>query len=258
MDGNNSKAPAGHDEGPVWVEEWVPLASIQKLEVLQVRHRLDAGAVKRYRDMTRAGQVPPPIKVGRVEGCGLYLVDGWHRMEAGAIQTREEFGYGGTTVFALVAPLTEKAALWEAARANGAHGVPLKQAEHRNVFRAFIKAGQHRKGRGAMMSYREIGACLGKGPSTLQRWMRADFRKLADRMGGVDHGNGQAEALRVDVPSFAETQRDEAIRAAKATAAGLEAMTPTGRREVVAELRRTIAIAARLGVEHPVIDPPEF
>lgn len=69
---------------PAWREEWVALGDIVMHQPLQVRARLDVQAVKRYRAMTMAGRVPPPIRLG-LRGGVYYLVDGWHRIEADAL-----------------------------------------------------------------------------------------------------------------------------------------------------------------------------
>jgi hypothetical protein len=172
--------------GPEWAEQYVPLAAIIKHRPFQIRKRLDAGAVRRYREMARAGRVAPPIKVGLIRGAH-YLLDGWHRMEAGALTT------AGDDVLALVATMTDREARWIAADANTGHGVPLKASEMRGLLGAFIKAGQHKKAHGALMSYREMGEALGKPHTTIRNWVAKDFPKLfrslqADGMGNPSPG----------------------------------------------------------------------
>lgn len=70
-----------------WREEWVRLDTIIQHSPLQVRNKLDNKAVRQYHDWTKAGREPPPIRLGLVNGR-VYLVDGWHRMAAGALVTR--------------------------------------------------------------------------------------------------------------------------------------------------------------------------
>ena len=170
-----------------WDEQFVPLAAIIKHQPFQVRKALDKAAVRRYGEMTRAGKVAPPIKVALIRGSH-YLLDGWHRMAAGALTT------AGDDVLALVASMTDKQAMWEAANANTAHGVPLKAAEIRGLFRAFIRSGQHRKAKGKPMSYREMQAALGKPHTTLRNWVRADFPKLFECRKGLESRLGQARS----------------------------------------------------------------
>lgn len=175
---------ASHAHGePQWAEKYVPLGTIIKHKPFQIRKRLDAGAIRRYREMTTAGMVAPPIKVALIRGRH-YLLDGWHRMEAGALTT------AGDDVWALVAPMTDKQARWVAADANTGHGVPLKAGEIRGLFGAFIKSGRNKKADGTLMSYRELGAALGKPHTTIRNWVERDFPVLfrslaADGIGNV-------------------------------------------------------------------------
>lgn len=160
-----SSAPSSA-ANPEWSEEWVPLPAIIKHAPWQVRVKLDDRAVRRYAEMTRAGNEPPPIKVGRVKGR-RYLVDGWHRMEAGALQISSSID-DDETVKALVADLTQAQAIWEAARANLGHGVQYKSKDLHGVFKAFIKSKQHVKPGGGIMSYREIAPIIGKPHTTIR------------------------------------------------------------------------------------------
>lgn len=236
-----------------WSEESVPLKDLIQHGPLQVRHKLDKAAVKRYSDMTKAGSAPPPIKVGKV-GDKLYLVDGWHRLEAGAV----EQGLGFGTVTARVKVMTEDEVRWEAAKANLGHGVPLKTRDYRNVFRAFIRAKQHHKGRGRFMSYREMAAALGVGVvhTTLHNWTQKDFPSLAKALGGGQEGN-QASG---PPPLVGLTLEEEHIREAHkaleqlskhATSFG----SPSERWKLLAGLRATAAALEAAGVEEPEQEP---
>ena len=193
---------------PMWVEEWVPLGSVIKHDPLQVRNRLDAGAVVRYRSMTEAGREPPPIKVGRV-GALLYLVDGWHRMEAGALRTSHSFA-NGAEVLALVADMSVDEVRWESAKANMGHGVPLRKSEMREVFKAFVKAKRHHMGKGKLMSYRDMGAELGMGHTTLRNWTRQDFPSLFAALGDGGQGNVHGDVPAAVIPTLEEEHASEA------------------------------------------------
>jgi hypothetical protein len=252
-----SSAPA---EGPNWVAQWIPLKAVTKLDALQVRHKLDPAAVKRYGDMTRHGSTPPPIKVARTPGGALFLVDGWHRLEAGALETRPSFEVHGVEVWAEVAELSEAQARWEAARANLGHGVALKTREMRNVFRAFIKAGQHKQGpRGALMSYRDMSKHIaGVSHTTLRNWTVVDFPRLFQAMGGAEHGNDQAEQPPTAPLSFAEQQAAQAIQAAKEARDGLHQLTPQGRRDLFAVWQDAMDKARDKGLPVASMDPLEF
>lgn len=232
----------------VWSEEWIPLTHIALHQPLQVRRRLDPSAVKRYRDMTKAGSEPPPIKVGRCKGVH-YLVDGWHRIEAGALVRSRDFE--GETIKALVADLTEAEVRWEAAKANMCHGVPLKASEYRGVLKAFIKAGKHRHPNGELMSYRELGAVIGKGHTTVRTWIIKDFPRLARQLGGREGGNDKAEPPPGTLPTLQQELRNEAMQAMRTIAATLAGMTPVDRWELVQQLEAARNAALREGVEEP-------
>ena len=237
---------------PVWREEWIQLNSIVMHAPLQVRRRLDAGAVKRYRDMTKAGSEPPPIKVGRHDGQN-FLVDGWHRVEADALVHLKD--YEGDTVKVLVADLSEAQVRWEAAKANMGHGVPLKAAEYRNVLKAFIKAGKHRGPRGALMSYRDIGEVIGKGHTTVRGWIEKDFPKLFRQMGGSDGGNPNAEQPPLEPYTLADELRDEAMRALDSIVTSLKGLTPAVRWELVRQLDAARQAAIECGIKEPEPEP---
>ena len=67
--------PSSAAPEPDWQEEWVQLDAVTRHGPYQVRRKLDPEAVKRYRDRTEGGSVPPPIKVARIDNV-LYLIDG--------------------------------------------------------------------------------------------------------------------------------------------------------------------------------------
>ena len=239
--------------GPTWREEWIQLNSIVMHAPLQVRKRLDAAAVKRYRAMTMAGSEPPPIKVGRHEGQN-FLVDGWHRIEAGALVHLTD--YDGHMIKALVADLSEAQVRWEAAKANMGHGVPLKAGEYRNVLKAFIKAGKHRGARGALMSYRDIGEVIGKGHTTIRGWIEKDFPRLFRQMGGSEGGNPNAEQPPLEPYTLADELRDQAMNAMTNIAASLKGLTPEHRWALVGQLDAARAAAIECGIKEP--EPESF
>ena len=82
-----------------------------------------------------------------------------------------------------------------AAEANLTHGLPLKSAAKKEVFRAFVRAGKHRKGRAGVKSSRDIAAAL-QGIITHQtvlEYMRRDFPAIHAKMRGSEespHGVG--------------------------------------------------------------------
>jgi hypothetical protein len=122
----------------------------------------------------------PPIKVALIEDARV-VVDGWHRLAA--LEKIGRYEVEGEIVKA-----TAREALWLAAQANLEHGLPLKSPEIRAAFRAYIRAQQHRGPRGNLKSYRQIAQELGgvRRYTTIRNWMKKDFRKIFDAMGGAD------------------------------------------------------------------------
>lgn len=248
MSAATSKAPQARQ----WSEEWVPLDDIIKHAPWQVRTKLDDKAITRYAEMTRAGSVPPPIKVARIKGK-LYLVDGWHRMAANALQVSQALG-NGFEVTALVANLTQAEAMWEAAQANMGHGVPLKSKELHAVFKAFVRAKKHVKPNGALMSYREIAPFIGKPHTTIRGWMLRYFPSVAAKMGGSENGN--PEATQPSLPDAAEQHRAIALEELLNVTQRLDLLTPEARWEVLQHIEKARDEAVRLGVKEP--EQPDF
>lgn len=146
----------------------------------QVRKDLDAGTIERYASIYKAGGVLPALEVARIDET-LFVVDGAHRLEAAKQAGRNRLD-------CKVVATTSDEAMWRAAQANLEHGLPLKKRELRNVLRAFVKAGRHRKKRG-LLSYREIATtALGGavGHTTVRGWIEKDFPKLFAAMAGVE------------------------------------------------------------------------
>jgi hypothetical protein len=219
---------------PEWAEDYVSMDAIIKHQPFQIRKRLDDSAISRYRTMAQAGKVAPPIKLGLI-GSSYYLLDGWHRMEAGALTCV------GDSVLALVAVMTEKQALWIAADANMGHGVPLKRAELRDHFRAFIRSGQHKKARNGVMSYREMGEALGKPHTTIRNWVREDFPRLFASLGAEGIGNPSPGLPPITVRTLDEERIDQAHEAARTLRQiGDVLTTAEARGELVVILREAI------------------
>ena len=155
----------------------------------QVRKRLDQQALNRYTAQYRgeSGRATlPPIEVADIDGV-LFVVDGWHRLEAAK---RADLDCLDVTVVTSDA----SQAAWCAATANMKHGVPLKRAELRSVFRAYVRAGKHRRGTG-LRSYRQIAQDLHDTVrhTTVRNWMTKDFPNIARRYRPEEaHGNEAA------------------------------------------------------------------
>jgi hypothetical protein len=191
----------------------------------QVRHKLDKHQIKRYENVIKSGVELPPVKVALVEGVYI-LLDGFHRVTA-----RENLGAG--FVEAEVVTTTRREAKWLAASANLKHGLPLKASELRVVFQRFIEARQHSKGRGRLMSYREIGQVIGKSHNTIRNWMEKDFPKLFQQYSAAD--NAQRE-WKPDIDSRSSAVRGTLNSLHRFRERYRAITSPTGKREVAEAL----------------------
>lgn len=172
-------------------------------DAYQVRDHLDQSAIRRYADMMRAGADFPAIKVAKVQGAAV-VIDGWHRVSAAKLIGRPELP-------AVIVDREERELAWLATEANIAHGVPLKRAEIRNAFRAYVRAGRHRGANRRVKSSREIAKDLFglTTHTTVMAWMKSDFHSIWREMSGASD-EPKADGGLPDVDP--EERRMEAIR----------------------------------------------
>ncbi|WP_314948876.1 ParB N-terminal domain-containing protein [Bradyrhizobium cosmicum] len=172
----------------------VNLAELIQPQANQIRKTLIPATVARYADAMRAADSAgaadgfPPIKVRMVstaDGKDFVpeLIVGFHRAAAARRA-------GRITLTAEVIEATDEEARWISAESNMTHGEPLKATEHREVFKAYVKAGRcwhcSKLGKRRPKSSREIAADLHglRSHTTIVNWMRKDFPKIWKQMGG--------------------------------------------------------------------------
>jgi hypothetical protein len=174
------------------------------------------------------GQSFPPIRLANVNGA-LILMDGWHRLAAQR-KLKESDGSPKTRVLATIETLTENEARWQAALANTTNGLPLHFTERVNVFHAFIKTGQHRRGKRGYKSYREIARELGglAPKSTVHRWMKEHYPKIARRMAENDYAPRDNQSLERRKTRL-ENLTADLERAVKVAVAEARGLCPTAR-----------------------------
>jgi hypothetical protein len=188
----------------------VATKSIHFDKLYQARSSMYYKQVNTYATAMKNGHKFPPVRLARIDDKkSLTVIDGWHRLSAAT-------SLGVDAVPAIVERMSCREAMRQAALANLGHGLPLKKAELRRVFKLFIKSGSYRKKNKQLMSYREISTALNGcvGHTTIVNWMKKDFPKIANAMGGVEHGNSKAELPRVDVQAIYFGQSAEAIESA--------------------------------------------
>jgi hypothetical protein len=163
------------------VTQMVYVPDIVLAERFQIRRKLDAGTVARYAKALKAGAVFPPIIVAKVGGATV-LVDGWHRLKAGAAD--DDY------IDAVVITATEREILWLSAQANDKHGLPLKASERVDAFNAYIRARKHIVPGKGLRSYRDIALDLGgtNSYSTIRRWMMKYHRRIAHQYKAEQYG----------------------------------------------------------------------
>lgn len=245
----------------------VPLAEIVEVPEWQPRDGTSEATIRRYASAYEAGAEMPPLLVARVMlGCAgacdgggqvrLALLDGWHRLAA-----LRSLGRDYAECRVLPGVLTEQDAAWRAAEANLRHGLPLKTREVRKAFRAYVRAGQHRRERqgGAMArqqqafkSYRDMAAELGGvSHNSVRNWMFGDFLAVARAIAGASAavGGGDLPALGQwsGEPSHTRAESSVANRAVEALGIAGEALrvvqAPDEKRRIA---REVFALAAAL------------
>lgn len=139
--------------GKQWQPQELALAEVRRHPSFQMRVLgVDRSHSNRLLRVLKDGGDLPPIKVARV-GRALYVVDGFHRLEAHA-------GAGRDTINADVAKMTLPEAQEEARLANTTHGKGLSNADKRKAFDAMVEAGRHLDAHGTLKPSRTIAAEL--------------------------------------------------------------------------------------------------
>lgn len=214
-------------------------------ELYQARSGVQYKQVTAYANAMKNGHKFPPVRLAWIDGKkSLTVIDGWHRLNA-------VMSLGVETVPAIVERMSFREAMGRAARANLGHGLPLKKTELRRVFKLFIKSGDNRKKNKQLMSYREISTALNGcvGHTTIANWMKKDFPKIARMMGGIEHGNSQADLPRVDVQAHYHSQAYVGLEQAKVNFK--ELTCPQARYTLYEMARQMVAEMGQYPMEQP-------
>lgn len=155
----------------------------------QIRSETSRATIKEYQEAMRAGVEFPPITVTQADpeddARGFILIDGWHRVLAAQALGLAQIN---ATVISETDPRRYR---WLAANGNLSHGLRLTRKDRREVFRAYVQAGEHRTGRGTRIkSAREMARNLQGIVSDrrIPEWMKQDFPKVYRAMlgGGLE------------------------------------------------------------------------
>lgn len=229
----------------------IQIADIISDPLFQVRAKLDPKTVTRYVDVKKTGGELPPVRIMLVNGAPM-LVDGWHRLEAAR-------KLGEPLITAEITIGTEADLQWAAAEANLAHGLPLKKAELRNVFRAYVAAGKHLARGRKPKAAREIGRDIGGiNHITVLSWMRSDFPHVHKAMtSGQLEEDRRAPNEKTSLEDRREAAIFEALAVAAANSRGVT--NPRRRGEIVARIGAMLEqVKAARSYEIPERDPEFF
>lgn len=174
----------------------------------QIREKsINPEVVKNYREAMRQETQFPPITVVPVEPTddsrGFILIDGWHRFRA-----MQELGIDHTDANVIIEADPNRYQ-WLAAQGNRTHGLSLTRKDKRRVFRAYVKAGEHRTGKigkAKVKSARQMAKEL-QGIVSHRRlpdWMQQDFPSVYKLMSEPDATNDEPEQ------PFGKAQREKA------------------------------------------------
>jgi uncharacterized ParB-like nuclease family protein len=257
MSSNSDRSPMAERPAAETSIGLIPLDSLIRDPEVQIRKKTCKKTVKEYQAAMAAGVEFPPITVAMVDpedaSKGFTLIGGWHRVEA--VQ-----GFGRSHIKASVIPSTDpKRYRWMAAQDNLSHGLRLSREDKREVFRAYVKAGEHRTGRGnRIKSARDMGRDL-QGIVSARRipeWMRQDFPKVYRAMlGGGLEENPEADFGRKDMD---ETYSQLAAAALDQFKASYHAIKDREQRQGLLEAILRAADDVAGGRPLPVITPEDF
>ena len=147
------------------------ISDIIRDERFQGRVKLDKSTLRNYTQKILRGLKFDPVEITQV-GKALILTDGWHRVRACELAGRE-------TIDAVIKQGDKKQAIFNAIIANLKHGLKVKDADKKHLFRMYMDSGQYRNEE-AVKSLREISEDFNQEMShmTVKRWMKKEYRTV--------------------------------------------------------------------------------
>lgn len=192
MDSNTNPADSDQQDRI----EKVSVKDIRMDVAIQTRIEMEPQQVKAYGTAYKNGAKMPPLLVterpGMFPSSPVYLLlDGFHRYQALLNNGEKEVD---VKIINTANDATYPQLRWLGSRENLKNGLPLKQKDKRAVFRAYIKARNHRMGN-ALKSLREIASDLTFCThQTISKWLQQDFPSVHRMMMKTgDVGENQAE-----------------------------------------------------------------
>lgn len=187
--------------GRQWEHVRLPLGDIRIRQEHQFRAEgLDHANLNRIKaTLDAGGEARDPVRVARV-GKVLYLVDGFHRLEAYRL-------CGRSHVPAQVATMSLPEAQEEAMRLNAQNGKPYSRKDKQRIWDTYVAAGKHLGDEGKARGSRTIAAELGQAYShqTIRTKLKALGLELDEgtEFGGVYKPRSADEQAEADLDDLA-------------------------------------------------------
>ena len=219
-------------KGKQWVAQDLPIDDVRVHQGLQFRvGGLNQANLNRIRKPLQHGEdARDPIDVARV-GKALYVVDGFHRLEAYRAERRP-------TIPARVAKMSLEEATEHAKTSNAANGKPYSRADKLALWQAYVDAGWHLADEGTPLASRVIAKELGDifSHETIRKKLKAIGLELdVDvEFDGTYKPQGPSEE------ELEQELLEEAEDAVGALGGALVTLEPTDRERLVAHARRIL------------------
>lgn len=185
----------------------IPLGWLTLDERCQPRTGIDEATVQRYVEALQSGAKLPPIEVvASIEERPIWVVDGWHRVEAHRRLKRN-------TIMAIRHKGELRDAIWRALAANSTNGLQRTQADLARAIGIALDDPEW-----AAMSDRALAKHVGCSDKTITRHKRLR-QEAAERESKKPETPQEALATSAEIRTPAETTRHEVIERTTTTAA---------------------------------------
>jgi uncharacterized ParB-like nuclease family protein len=232
-----------------WKPLELPIGDVRERPDFQMRVEGVSDAHARVLERTfRSGGDLEPVRVARINKA-LYLVDGFHRLQAARAAGRE-------TIAANVARMSLEEARGYALLANTKHGKRLSPKDKAHIFARYVELGRHLDAHGTVKACRAIAAELNQVYShetvrTKLKGLGIEMDEAVEYPGGYKAwGSGGG-----DEGELAQEVEDEAWGALEAFRAAGAAMEPVGLQELLGAARELVDALDRGERPGPVVRP---
>jgi len=191
----------------------------------QSRTRTDRATVEEYKELMSEGVDMPPITVALVDDS-LFIVDGWHR-----VQAAKELDW--SSIPADVSTMTENEAIWKSAGANQSHGLRRSNADKLRAVETALSSPTSE-----MMSDREIARKIGVSHEFVRRRRTGSVEDNVEEVDNADATEGG------DVPA----EEPAAIKESDGSGSDLAQNQAAAKRKYIEIIAMIDAISASLAM----------